>query len=212
MQKPKLYLDFDGVISNSIEAITTLYNDDFQAYPDFHPIMPEDIHTWNFEECKCANSDTFNMYFNTPRFFDNLKFMDRADTFIWLLSYQFDFIIVSHGNYPNLQLKKKWIDRKLKLFINDTKMLNQGVVDFIGVDFHDHDDKSHVDMSDGIFVEDTYDNLVTSNAKYKIIFGEQYPWNANNEIECSSGSYTRCKNWMELYQEILRIYNTDMKK
>lgn len=212
MQKPKLYLDFDGVIGNSIEAITTLYNDDFQAYPDFHPIMPEDIHTWNFEECKCANSDTFNMYFNTPRFFDNLKFMDQADTFIWLLSYQFDFIIVSHGNYPNLQLKKKWIDRKLKLFINDTKMLNQGVVDFIGVDFHDHDDKSHVDMSDGIFVEDTYDNLVTSNAKYKIIFGEQYPWNANNEIECSSGSYTRCKNWMELYQEILRIYNTDMKK
>lgn len=152
------------------------------------------------------------MYFNTPRFFDNLKFMNQADTFIWLLSYQFDFIIVSHGNYPNLQLKKKWIDRKLKLFINDTKMLNQGVVDFIGVDFHDHDDKSHVDMSDGIFVEDTYDNLVTSNAKYKIVFGEQYPWNANNENECSSGVYTRCKNWMELYQEILRIYNTEMKK
>ena len=197
---------------DSISAITTLYNEDFQAYPNYHYIKPKDIHTWNFEECKCANADIFNMYFNTPRFFDKLNFMDQADTFIWLLSYQFNFVIVSHGNYPNLQLKKKWIDRKLKLFINDTKMLNQGVVDFIGVDFHDHDDKSHVDMSDGIFVEDTYDNLVTSNAKYKIIFGEQYPWNANNEIECSSGAYTRCKNWMELYQEIIRIYNTEMKK
>ena len=201
------------MIVNSIDAIVSLYNDDFQAYPNYCHIKSSDIHTWNFEECKCANTDIFNMYFNTPRFFDNLKFMNQADTFIWLLSYQFDFVIVSHGNYPNLQLKKKWIDRKLKLFINDTKMLNQGVVDFIGVDFHDYDDKSHVDMSDGIFVEDTYDNLVTSNAKYKIIFGEQYPWNANNEVCMATGlgeSYTRCLNWMELYQEIIRIYNTEM--
>ena len=202
-----------GVITNSIDAIVSLYNDDFQAYPNFHYIKSKDIHTWNFEECKCANADIFNMYFNTPRFFDKLNFMDQADTFIWLLSYQFNFVIVSHGNYPNLQLKKKWIDRKLKLFINDTKMLNQGTVDFIGVDFRDHNDKSHVDMSDGIFVEDTYDNLVTSNAKYKIIFGEQYPWNANNEVCMATGlgeSYTRCLNWMELYQEIIRIYNTEM--
>ena len=193
---------------DSISAITTLYNEDFQAYPNYHYIKPKDIHTWNFEECKCANADIFDMYFNTSRFFDKLNFMDQADTFIWLLSYRFNFVIVSHGNYPNLQLKKKWIDRKLKLFINDTKMLNQGTVDFIGVDFHDHDDISHVDMSDGIFVEDTYDNLVTSNAKYKILFGEQYPWNIENEVNRAAGlgeNYTRCKDWMELYQEITRI-------
>ena len=153
------------------------------------------------------------MYFNTPRFFDNLDFMYQADTFIWLLSYQFDFVIVSHGNSPNLKLKKMWIDKKLKLFINNTRMLNQGSVDFIGVDFHNHKDKSHVDMSDGIFVEDTYDNLITSNAKHKIVFGEQYPWNADNEVNRETGlaeSYTRCKNWMELYQEIIQIYNMEM--
>ena len=204
-----------GVIVDSISAITTLYNEDFQAYPNFHYIKPSEIHTWNFEECKCATSDVFDMYFNTPRFFDNLEFMNQADTFIWLLSYQFDFVIVSHGNYPNLQLKKKWIDRKLTLFINDTKMFNQGVVDFIGVDFREHVDKSHIDMSDGIFVEDTYDNLVTSNAKHKIVFGEPYPWNVENEVCGASGlgkSYTRCKNWMELYQEIIRIYNIENLK
>lgn len=139
--------------------------------------------------------------------------MEHADTFIWLLSYQFNFVIVSHGNYPNLQLKKKWIDRNLKISINGTKMVNQGSVDFIGVDFKDYDDKSHVDMSDGIFVEDTYDNLLTSNAKYKIVFGEQYPWNIENEVYRSmeSGeSYVRCLDWMELYQEIIRIYNMEM--
>lgn len=153
------------------------------------------------------------MYFNTPRFFDNLDFMYQADTFIWLLSYQFDFVIVSHGNSPNLKLKKMWIDKKLKLFINNTKMLNQGSVDFIGVEFRDYDDKSHIDMSGGIFVEDTYKNLVTSNAKHKIIFGKQYPWNTENEIFGATGlgvHYTRCKNWMKLYQEIIRIYNMEM--
>lgn len=202
-----------GVITNSIDAIVSLYNDDFQAYPNYYHIKSSDIHTWNFEECNCASADVFDKYFNTPRFFNNLKFMDQADTFIWLLSYQFDFVIVSHGNTPNLKLKKMWIDKKFKLFINDTKMMNQGKVDFIGVDFQDYNDKSHIDMSDGIFVEDTYDNLVTSNAKYKIVFGEQYPWNVDNEI-CKAlgiGEYfPRCKNWMELYQEIMRIYN--MKK
>lgn len=215
MQKPKLYLDFDGVIANSIDAIVSLYNDDFQAYPDYHYIKPDDINTWNFEECKCATSDVFDMYFNTPRFFDNLGFMDQADTFIWLLSYQFDFVIVSHGNSPNLKLKKMWIDKKLKLFINDTKMLNQGSVDFIGVDFKDYDDKSHIDMSDGIFVEDTYENLITSNAKYKIVFGEQYPWNIENEVNRATGlgeSYTRCVDWLELYQEIIQIYNIEKLK
>ena len=202
-----------GVIANSIDAIISLYNDDFQAYPDYHHIKSSDIHTWNFEECNCGSNEIFDTYFNTPRFFNNLKFMEHADTFIWLLSYQFDFVIVSHGNYPNLQLKKKWIDRNLKISINGTKMVNQGSVDFIGVDFKDYDDKSHVDMSDGIFVEDTYDNLITSNAKHKIVFGEQYPWNIENEVNCETGlgeCYTRCKNWMELYQEIIRIYNMEM--
>ena len=201
------------MIVNSIDAIISLYNDDFQAYPNYCHIKSSDIHTWNFEECNCGSREIFDTYFNTPRFFNNLKFMEHADTFIWLLSYQFNFVIVSHGNYPNLQLKKKWIDRNLKISINGTKMVNQGSVDFIGVDFKDYDDKSHVDMSDGIFVEDTYDNLLTSNAKYKIVFGEQYPWNIENEAYRSmeSGeSYVRCLDWMELYQEIIRIYNMEM--
>ena len=218
MKKPKLYLDFDqldGVITDSISAIVSLYNDDFQAYPNFQLINPNNIHTWNFEECKCASSDIFDMYFNTPRFFERLKFMDQADTFIWLLSYQFDFVIVSHGNYPNLQLKRRWIDRNLRVSINGTKMINQGSMDFIGVDFAEHSDKSHVDMSGGIFVEDTYSNLLTSNAKHKIVFGEQYPWNIENEVNHATGldeSYTRCLNWIELYQEITRIYNMEIRK
>lgn len=150
------------------------------------------------------------MYFNTPRFYRKLTFMDQADIFLWLLSFQFDFVIVSFGNPANLKLKKIWIDKKLKLFINDSKMLNQSETKFIGLDFADYKDKSCVDMSDGIFVDDTYEYLMNSNAKHKIVFGKQYPWNANNESSDDARPnvrYTRCKNWMELYQEIMNIYN-----
>lgn len=215
MQKPKLYLDFDGVIGNSIEAITTLYNDDFQAYSDFHPIMPEDIHTWNFLECKCAPSEIFSVYFNTPRFYRNLKFMDLADVMIWLLSYQFNLTIVSFGNPANLKLKQKWIDDNLKTYINGTNMVNQAETKFIGLEFSKFEDKSCVDMSDGIFVDDTYDYLVSSNAKHKIVFGNEYPWNSDNEINNDTGMeehYTRCKDWLELYQKIMSIYNRNAIK
>ena len=201
-----------GVITNSIDAIVSLYNDDFQAYPDYHYIKPDDINTWDFKECNCAKHDTFTTYFNTPRFYRNLKFMDQADVFLWLLSYQFDFTIVSFGNPANLKLKEMWIDKKLKLFINDSKMLNQANTKFIGLDFSEYDNKSCVDMSDGIFIDDTYEHLVTSNAKHKIVFGKQYPWNADNETECTTGAYTRCEDWMSLYQEIIRIYNIEIKE
>lgn len=141
--------------------------------------------------------------------------MDQADIFLWLLSFQFDFVIVSFGNPANLKLKKIWIDKKLKLFINDSKMLNQSETKFIGLDFADHKDKSCVDMSGGIFVDDTYKYLMNSNAKHKIVFGEEYPWNADNETDNDTvmgNHYTRCKNWLELYQEIMSIYNRNVIK
>lgn len=199
----------DGVTVNSIDAIVYLYNEDFKAYPNYHYIKASDIHTWNFEECNCASSVVFDMYFNTPRFFENLKFMKYADTFLWRLSHRFNFIIVSHGNTPNLKLKNEWIDKKIRFCINDSIMINQADTKFIGVDFKDYSDKSHVNMSDGIFVDDTYRNLLTSNAKYKILFGKEFPWNEENEKADEEHKYVRCKDWVELYQEITQIYNIE---
>ena len=54
-------------------------------------------------------------------------------------------------------------------------------------------------MSDGIFVDDSAQNLFTSNAKVKICFGDEYEWNKNwNGI--------RCFNWCELYNLLKPIY------
>lgn len=194
---------------DTISSICNIYNEDFKAYSGFQKINPKQVQTWNFEECNCASSDVFDMYFNTPRFFENLKFMEHADTILWLLSYQFNFTIVSHGNTPNLKLKNEWIIKNFKYFIGNSQMMNNAYVNFIGVNFKDHTDKSHVDMSGSIFVDDSYKNLLTSTASHKIVFGEVFPWNEENEKASGEYKYVRCKNWIELYREISRIQNTE---
>lgn len=183
--KPKLFLDFDGCIVDSIRAIVDLYNDDFQAYPNFRYMHPDDIHTWNFTECECATKDAINAYFNVPRFFKELQFMPMAQQFLYSLSKFFDIYIVSFGEAPNLKLKKEWIAKFIPY------------AEFIGLDFDHYVDKSCVDMENSIYVDDTSKYLYSSNAKHKFIFGEKYPWNSNEY------GYKRCSNWMKLFFEIM---------
>ena len=62
--------------------------------------------------------------------------------------------------------------------------------DFIGIDIGKHNDKSHIDMSDGILIDDVANNLKSSNASDKICFGSfswGEPWGGK-----------RCKDWKEV--------------
>ena len=186
--KPKLFLDFDGCIVDTIGSITSLYNEDYCAYNDFRYVHPSKVATWDFTECKCASKDAINQYFNTPRFFKRLRFMPHAESMIILLSYQFQISIVSHGYSPNLKLKKDWVAKNLPDSIS-----------FIGVNFKNFSDKSCVDMQNGIFIDDSTKNLKSSNAEYKIIYGKKFPWNEDDN------DYIRCLDWISLYQEIIKI-------
>lgn len=63
--------------------------------------------------------------------------------------------------------------------------------DFIGVNLKQYTDKSHIDMQDGIFIDDSYNNLITSNAMFNICFGDKYVWNKN-------WKGVRCNNWHDV--------------
>lgn len=43
----------------------------------------------------------------------------------------------------------------------------------------------------------------------KLFFGKVFPWNEENEKADEEHKYMRCENWVELYQEITRITNTE---
>ena len=164
-----------------------MYNEDFQYYKKFIPINWTDVNTWNFTECNCASPEYINTYFNQQRFFDKIEYIDWAKETLDKLKDIYDITIVSSGYSPNLKAKEKWLQENLPY------------CKFIGVNLKEYENKSHIDMSDGIFVDDSAQNLFTSNAKVKICFGDEYEWNKNwNGI--------RCFNWCELYNFLKPIY------
>lgn len=163
--KKKLYIDFDGVIANTIQGICQLYNEDFSYYKDYRYVDWSEIETWDFKELKCAKKEFIDTYFNLPRFFEKLAFMPYADDVLGYLSHDYEIIVVSMGYSPNLYGKKLWLSNNLPY------------AKYIGVNFKEYEDKAHIDMSDGIFLDDSSKNLKTSNAKIKICFGDEYEWN-----------------------------------
>lgn len=153
-----------------------MYNEDFQYYKKYQHIDWWEVNTWDFKECKCATTEYINTYFNQQRFFDRLEYMDWAKETLDELNEIYDITIVSSGYSPNLKAKEKWVK------------MNLPYCDFIGVNLKKYDDKSHINMSDGIFIDDSAKNLATSNAKFKICFGDLYPWNYFWDGK-------RCFNW-----------------
>ena len=150
---------------DSVRAIASLYNEDFQYYKNFRPIKPEEINSWNFKECVCATYEYINTYFNQQRFFDRLEFMTCAKEAVLLLQKHYDIKIVSMGYTPNLIAKRLWLYRYLP------------GIPFVGVNLKEYKDKSHIDMKDAIFIDDNARNLETSNAKKRYCFGEVKCWN-----------------------------------
>ena len=180
----------EGCIVNTIKAIVDIYNEDFQYYKKFKHINWWEINTWDFIECNCTTPEYINTYFNQQRFFDRLECMDWAKKILDELSNDYDITIVSSGYSPNLVAKALWIRNNIPY------------CKFIGVNLKEYKDKSHIDMSDGIFIDDSSHNLITSNAKINICFGDEYEWNRN-------WTGIRCANWHDIknYLEGVNVDN-----
>lgn len=185
-KKKKIYIDFDSTIVNSIKAIVSLYNEDFKYYKNFSFVHWTDINTWDFLECNCAKTDYINTYFNQQRFFDRLEYMDNAKEVLDRLKDDYKIIVVSICSYPNLIAKEKWINK------------NMPYAKFKGIRLGKYNNKSHIDMSKSMLIDDRERMLTSSNAKYKICFGDEYMWNEN-------WSGKRCYNWKEVESYIKEV-------
>lgn len=175
----EIMIDFDNTAYNTTKAIAKLYHDDYCYYSDYKRINWEDIHTWGFDELSLAGSRVIDMYFNQRRFFRIIEPMKNFQIVAWLLRKDYKITFCSHGYSPNLLQKKEFIEKNYP---------NDG---FIGVNLKQHKDKSSVDMSNCIFIDDTASNLKTSNAAIKILFGEDEEWNRD-------WTGIRCKTWSDV--------------
>lgn len=187
-------LDFDGVIVNSIKKIVEMYNTDFAYYENFKYVRWWEVQSWDFEECTLATKDYINSYFNQPRFFSGLEFMDNFEEVVLrLISEGYHFSIVSLGFKPNLIGKKLFIAQNMPY-----------IDQFIGINLEEQNNKSGIDMRQAIFLDDSAHNLLTSNAAHKIVFGDVYPWNQDWRS-------LRCFNWWDFYKCVKKLeeFNED---
>lgn len=122
--------------------------------------------------------------FDNKEFFEIVEFMEFASMVTLELSFKYDIYIVSIGTPINLAYKEEWLKHHMGY-----------IKDFIGVNLNDYNDKSHIDMSDGIIIDDVQKNLVTSNAIEKICFGDACEWN-----KCWKGE--RSFNWIEILNKL----------
>lgn len=164
--KKTIFIDMDLTLLNSVKAITEMYDEDFQYYPDYKKIPWEKVVSWSFKELSLFPKGHIEFYFNQKRFFDKVEMYPDAKEVIDRLSDEYRIVFVSHGYSPNLRLKKIYVTH------------NFPYADFIGVNLDEHKDKSCVDMAGegNVFIDDTPNNLYNSNAPIKICYGD-YEWN-----------------------------------
>ena len=161
----KIYLDVDGVLIHSCQAVCDMINAD----KDTH-FTGDQVLSWNFKEI-CPNltdADTERL-FADDRFFQYVQWIKGAKEFV-----------KRHKNYTTIVTKGTWnnIQKKIDILFADLE------VQIIGIPLSRS--KNEIDMSDGIFIDDCTINLIESNAKYKVQFLE-YNDNLNSQREWLKG-------------------------
>lgn len=182
----KVYIDLDNTVFDTLDTIISLYNQEFKHHEGFKEIEFDEVQTYDCEECTLLTKERLKEYFDRSNFYEccatNTNFW-----YILKLIYKNHWqpVFVSIGSRPNITAKKAWFEDT----INED--YNAGFIGLI-----DKEDKSSIDMSDGILIDDHPDMLNSSNAAVKICFGE-YGWNKD-------WKGLRARDWEEAYYKILK--------
>lgn len=185
MDKKKLFLDFDNTIVNSTKAYCDVYNFVYKDCKEFKKAEWYKVEKYDLtDQCPLA---TTRHIFSDEMFFDVLELMDKYTYDILReLSKKYQIIICSIGTFTNISYKTKWIKDKLPM-VKDAVMITNSNCQM---------DKSIVDMSGSIFIDDVESNLISANAEYKLIFGDEYEWNHPSK-------YSRVANWKDIKRLLL---------
>lgn len=151
-QKISLYIDIDNTIITTAETFIEKYCTEKGIKKDFY-----NLKDWNFRSIdRKIDSKEFLKYIETKEFFNEVQFYDDFLRFYVRNGDNFNFNFVTIGTKKNLELKKDFIFKSLPTIKN---------VKYIGLE---NNNKNIIDMSNGIQIDDKYDNLNTS-AKIKIL-------------------------------------------
>jgi len=191
-KKPiKVYLDFDNTLVDSNNAMIYILNQEFGTNKKY-----EDLKKYDFKDLFPELTDEHcEELFGDWRLFGLLEFFDDCYETLDFFKKRCNYSLVTYGNQNNLGYKKFWCERYLP-FLKDLHLLEYTAGDM-------NYDKSMIDMSDGIFIDDHIDYLRSSNAKVKILFRNNHDgdW---NKIDNLDDVYV-VNSWKEIYH-IIKFY------
>lgn len=178
MKYKGIALDMDEVLVDTIDAVVSILNEDYNLN-----VEPKNVKRWDFKDVYPQLTDKqINSVWNDERLFEILKF--KPDTLEVLndLNNNYKVIIFTQGSHMNLKLKENF------LLNHNIDIPIFGAVEGIS-------DKSELNLKDWIFVDDNQNNLDISNASCKILFENRENADWNNHW-----SGNRIKNLKEIYK------------
>lgn len=171
--KIDLFLDFDDTICLTSKQFVKLANKKYKKEEDWN-----NINRWDFKDLypEITNNDIDNI-FSSEDFFVDLELCENCLDTINSINNLVNIHIATIGTDKNLKNKMKWIKENLNIDFNFNGILDTGI-----------NDKSSIDMSGAIFVDDRADNLRSSNANIKILYKNyhNYSW---QQIEPNDNIY-----------------------
>ena len=171
--KIDLFLDFDDTICLTSKQFVKLANKKYKKEEDWN-----NINRWDFKDLypEITNNDINNI-FSSEDFFVDLELCENCLDAINSIKNLVNIHIATIGTDKNLKNKMKWIKENLNIDFNFNGILDTGI-----------NDKSSIDMSGAIFVDDRANNLRSSNANIKILYKNyhNYSW---QQIEPNDNIY-----------------------
>lgn len=168
----KLFIDFDDTIIETMRTYCRVYNFLYQFNKNYKFADYTKVTQWDFSDVCPLTIEDPNEIFESPLFFNTATLQPNANEILKELNKKYELYIVTIGTPRNIELKARWIGKRLPFIDNLILLYNKEI----------KMDKSIIDMSGGILIDDHINNLHSSNAQMKVCFngsGRELPWNKN---------------------------------
>lgn len=159
-QISQIFLDFDGCIAHSCQAVVDILNKRYGTH-----FTGADVTTWDFTNCfPNMTADKIEDIFNSKVFFDIVQPIDGA--FEFMDKYRNNIYVVTKSNPDNYKYKCEWLKERgfgdipvIGLPLNVGKNIINMVGDIEG-------------LYPTVFIDDSADNVNRSRASFPILFHE----------------------------------------
>lgn len=172
--KQKIYWDVDDVILNTTDVMVELINNKYRIPNNLEPKTREQCKDWEFKGIwRPLTKEQQNELFESNEFWDMITIKPEFYNIVksGVLD-KYDNIFVTKGSVYNLFRKKE--------LLYDEVDIKDVFKDFGYIGIANDEDKSVVDMTDGIQIDDNYSNFKNTKAKIKILIKNHVESTVNN--------------------------------